>query len=373
MVTAIYNATLYDSETKTALEGAAVLWENGIIIKAGQDIQLPDGCHAIDAGGAWVTPGFIDGYSRIGLKETGIRKEGDDSYEISFSRNASSLSVLDGINPFDPSFQEAREYGITALHIGPGQENIISGTTSVLKPSGTTVEDMTLLPLLGAAVSLGEIPKAMKLAGAPVSRMGIAALVRDRLRTASTNHSDDLWSALFEEHRSIPLFIRAHRADDIVTALRLKREFGIQVVIVHATDGHLVSEAIAESGVPVIGGPYFIDRQRDEVKHVNPAAYVRMHEAGIPISFASDHPTSAIRYLALEASLAIREGLPFTEALYGLTLGTARTLGIDHRVGSLTTGKDADLLLWDGEPLELTSTISMTIINGSIAYERERR
>ncbi len=369
MKTAIHNCTLFDSQRKTALEHASVLWEEGRILASGAGISIPSDASLIDARGAWVTPGLIDGYSQLGLKETGIRQEGDDSWEIGIP-DASFLRALDGINPFDASFREARENGVTTSHIGPGRQNVLSGLTAVLKTVGDNVRQMAIAPVHGASVSLGEIPKGAGTA-APRSRMGIAAKIRERLMAARLGEEHDPWSRLFQGD-GMTLFMQANRGDDIATCIRLQQEFGIPAAIVHAADGGAIATSIAAAGLSVIGGPLFIDRRNDELKQAHPSAYVAMHRQGIPLSLTSGHPMSAIRYLGLEASLAIREGLSLHDALHALTYQSAVNLGLSHRIGSLAPGMDADLLIWDGEPLELTSRVRTTYIDGQRVYCRER-
>lgn len=380
MKKALQNVHAFESRSGNWIQNATVIWENNMITFIGNnqpiitsELQGVPETSILDGQGKFVTPGLVDGFSQLGLKESGIRWEGDDSYE---TNNASqpALSVVDGIYPFDTAFQAARESGVTTIHVAPGPENVISGQTAVIQTKGTVVDEMVVHGEFGLAVSFGEIPKRQNRDKFqyPMTRMGVASLLREQLRKAQ--YQPDKVTPLMQKVVSgdAPLFVRVHRSDDIVTATRILREFSsVRLTLVHATEGDLVTDPLVQANVSVLGGPFFQARNRYELAHINPATSVKLHNAGIRIGLITDHPTSSVRNLALEASLAIREGMAYADALRAVTLTPAQILGLDDRIGSIEVGKQADLVLWDGEPLELTSKVHQTVIGGEVVYSRE--
>lgn len=376
MKKALVNSHVYDNLMGTFQSNTTILWVDGVIKEIGSNIEVPTDTEIIDGKGRFVTPGLIDSFTQLGLKESGVRWEGDDSHELSNSSQG-MLSVIDGIYPLDTSFGEARANGITTVHVAPGPYNVISGQTAIIKTGGNVIDEMIVKARYGLAVSFGEQPKRLNRESLiyPLTRMGIAALLRSELRKAKftpENSADERMTLLQKVlQRKAPLFVRAYRTDDIMTALRFKEEFDINLVLVHAIEGARVADKIAQAEVPVLAGPFFQDRSRFELKNLDPSTSVHLQQAGISMALITDHPTSAIRNLSLEIALAVRQGMSKSDAIDKVTLGAAKLLGLDDKVGSLEVGKAADLAIWNKEPFELTSRVSQTLIDGQVIYTRE--
>ena len=307
-------------------------------------------------------PGFIDAHSHIGMWEDGLSFEGDDGNE-DCDPIMPQLSALDAINPMDRAFSEAATAGITTVVTGPGSDNPIGGSFIAVKTVGRRIDDMVVKNPVGMKFSLGENPKNTyheKDAG-PVTRMGTAALIREQLERAR-RYTCDLESALQDEGKEepeydakcealVPIFQRkgkaffhCHRADDIFTALRIGKEFHLDVVLVHATEGHLVADLLQEESIIV--GPLMSDRSKPELKNQclkNPAV---LKEEGALVAICTDHPVIPQQYLPLSCALAVREGLSRQDAFHAVTIDAARVVGIEDRVGSLAVGKDADLVIY---------------------------
>lgn len=367
---AIINGTLYDVEDGSTHEHTTILWENGEIISVGQEVEVPKDAETIDVAGSYVTPGLIHSFSHIGLKEHGIRWEGDDSYEAS-STIQPDLSAIDGINPHDETFALARAYGITTAHVSPGPQNVIGGKTAIIKTVGSVIDDMAIDREHGLAVSLGEVPKGAyrTLFKTPLTRMKMAFIVRDQLRQAKYNEKSEVYTEeVFQKilKKEASLYIRAHRADDITTAIRIKKEFDINVVLVHGTEAYKVTEELKDAEIPFIAGPFYTPKSREELKNVHPSTGKVIDHAEIPYTFISN----ATRNITLEGSLAVREGVSLQHAIHALTLGAAKILGISDRVGTIEKGKKADLVVWDGKPLGLQTNVQRTIIEGNSVYTR---
>ena len=371
MKKAIINGLLYDGTKSEVKEGATIVWEDGIITHVSEDTAPPADAEVIDAKGRFVTPGLIDSFSMTGLKEYGIRWEGDDSNEASGTVQP-HLSVVDGINPFDKTFEVARKYGITTSHVAPGPQAVIGGKTAIVKTAGSVADEMVVKRDHGLAVSFGEVPK-----GAyrdkhkvPLTRMRIAYLLREQLRKATYDKKSEAYqNELLQKvlRKEAPVYIRAHRADDIKTALRIQEEFDIDVVLVHGTEAYKLLDELANRKTKVIAGPFYNPKSRDELKNLHPSTTKKIADAQIPYTLTAN----AVRNVSLEGALSIREGVSCTNALHTLTLGAAEILGIEKTVGSIEVGKEADLIIWDGQPLELQTNVEQTIIDGSTVYERK--
>lgn len=315
----------------------------------------------IDANGCYLTPGFIDTCSQIGLKETGIRWEGNDSYELSVEQ-MHQLQVLDGIYPFDQAFQDAVASGVTAAHVLSSAEAVVGAKTAVLHTYGTTADDMILNKHLGYSFSMGDVPKKAhwEKFGTPLTRMGIAHQIRTALQEIQKMAGLE----------AAPFFIRCHRADDIATALRIAETFQINLVLVHATEMFKVLHSGSSLPYAVIGGPCFQPMERGELRHLNPALYQQLFEARISYTLATDHPVSSVKHLQLEGALALKAGVPSEAVLNQLTWNAAQLLKIDHLTGSIQEGLLADLVLWDGHPLNLTTRAVRTYIKGKEVYRK---
>lgn len=335
-----------------------------------------------DAGGGHILPGFIDAHCHLGMFGNALGFEADDGNE-STDPCTPQLRAIDAINPQDRCFREAREGGVTTVLTGPGSANPISGQGIVIKTLGAWVDQMVLKAPATMKMALGENPKTVYNGRkeTPTTRMGTASVIRTELARAleymdrqdkadteaGTNAPgyDPRLEALIPVLRGeLPVHIHAHRADDIATAVRICREYGLQFVVVHGTEGYRVTELLAAEGVGVITGPILTDRSKPELAGLTIENPARLAKAGVEIAICTDHPVTPIQYLPLCAAVAVRGGLEPEEALRAITLGGARLAGVAHRVGSLTPGKDADVVVTSGHPLEWTGSVEHVFING---------
>lgn len=329
---------------------------------------LPD--HDVyDLNGAHVCPGFIDAHCHLGLFGNAVGFEAEDGNE-STDPVTPHLRALDAVNPLDRYFAEARAAGVTTVLTGPGSANPVSGQGVILKTAGRWVDEMVLTAPACIKFALGENPKTVysDRKEGPVTRMATAALIREILFKAveyrtkkqmSMTDPDDegpeydakLEALLPLLSGEISAHIHAHRADDVATALRICREFNLKPVIVHGTEGHLISDLLAQEQVPVITGPCLTDRSKPELAGMtleNPAIL----SEGTLVAICTDHPETPIQYLPLCAAMAVRGGMSEEDALAAITLNPAKILGIEDRVGSIAPGKDADLVIFKAHPFD---------------------
>lgn len=358
----IKNAVVYNHRTGDFSPQDVLIQEQKIqaMIKASEK-EARSADTVIDAQGCYLTPGFIDTCSQIGLKETGIRWEGNDSYEPS-TEQMHQLQVVDGIYPFDQAFQDAVASGVTAAHVLSSAETVAGAQTAVLHTFGTTVDEMILHKHLGYSFSMGDVPKKAhwEKFGTPLTRMGIAHQIRTTLQEIQKKASLE----------ATPFFIRCHRADDIATALRIAEDFQLHLVLVHATEFSKVLHSGSSLPYAVVGGPCFQPMERGELRYLDPALYQQLFEAKISCTLATDHPVSSVKHLQLEGSLAFKAGVPPEVVLNQLTWNAAQLLKIDHLTGSIEEGLFADLVLWDGHPLNLTTRAVRTFIKGKEVYRK---
>ncbi|WP_243388071.1 amidohydrolase [Bacillus kexueae] len=365
------NAIVYPI-TSPPLPKADVLVENGKITKIGQHIPVTKGVYVIPSEGKYLFPGFIDVHTHLGLYDEGTGWAGNDANET-IEPLTPHIRAIDGVYPLDPAFKDAIRYGITAVHVMPGSANVIGGTTSVIKTFGKNVRDMTILETAGLKIALGENPKRMHSQGNKdsITRMGIMGMLREAFFTAKKSEEGDnfrlipLQKALKKE---IPVRIHAHRADDIVSAIRFAEEFGLDLRIEHCTEGHLIAEEFACRKLNVSIGPTLTRRSKVELKNKSWETYRVLAETGTKISITTDHPYTPIQYLNVVAALTVREGLPEQSALEAITINPAKNLKVDHRIGSIEVGKDADLVLWNGHPFHFFSKPELTMIDGEMIY-----
>lgn len=379
---AIKNVTL-ETVSQGRIEGGSILIEEGKIKALGKDLDLSKASRIIEGQARILTPGLIDAHTHLGLNESGVGPMGVDGNEAS-NPLSPTTSVRDGINMLDLSFEEFRESGITTVGILPGSLNIIGGTGLALKCRGIIVDEAILRDPIGVKVALGENPKSYygNNKKSPSTRMGSAALLRGALQKAK-EYANSLGSeeALKEDelslallpviNKELPLMIHCHRHDDIATAIRICREFDVDFVLEHITDGYLVKDLIKKAGVHCAIGPTMHYASKLENKNRDFKTPIVLAREGVPFCFITDHPVVDGRNLMLTASIATQWGLSDEEALRALTLSPAQHIGVADRVGSLEVGKDADLVLWSDNPLEFTSFVDMTIIDGEIVYERK--
>lgn len=366
-----------------------VAFENGRIVGVGPALEVSDG-EEYDLTGMTVIPGIIDAHCHIGMFEDGMGFEGDDGNEMS-STTTPEMRAIDAVNPFDKCFVEARNGGVTTCVTGPGSANVLGGMFCAIKTFGNGVEDMLLKQDVGMKAAFGENPKRVYHNQKTIfTRMQIAATLRKSLTKAKEYEkkirlADGDESKLPEKdlameallpvvRRELPLKVHAHRADDILTALRIAREFGIRLTLDHCTEGYLIpellKEGIGETGAGVIIGPLLSDRGKIELRNLSYEAPRILYENGIEFAMMTDHPVIPQQYLPVAAGLAVREGLPEYEALRSITINAARITGLDDRIGSISVGKDADIAVFNGSPLQTFSRCMMTVINGVIVNNR---
>lgn len=362
-------------------EKGDILIDGKVILEVGEDIQVPQGAEVIDAKGMWVMPGIVDAHCHIGMWEDGIGFEGSDGNEAT-NPATPELRAIDGINPEDNSFREARENGITSVVTGPGSANVIGGQFAALKTYGRRVDDMVFREPLALKVAFGENPKRVYngQSKAPSTRMATAAILRENLIKAQEYKKKlekgkedpdkmpdrDLKMEILVKvlDKEIPLKAHAHRADDILTALRIGKEFDVDMTIDHCTEGHRVSDYLLEENAKVILGPLFSDRSKVELKNMTFKAPGILSKAGVKVAMMTDHPVIPIQYLPVCAAIAVKEGMDEMEALKSITINAAEITGIDDRVGSLEPGKDADIVVFDGHPLDVRSRALWVFIDG---------
>jgi imidazolonepropionase-like amidohydrolase len=373
------------------IEGGTVLITDGTITAvAGPGFTPPPGATRVDATGKWVLPGFIDAHTHLGAREEGEGWAGHDTNELTGPVQA-HVRVLDAINPADEGFRDALAGGVLAAGITPGSGNPIGGQTVAVRCWGLTVDDMVLRSPAGMKSALGENPK--RVVGErrvnPSSRLGTAAAIRSalvdaaaylakedqRLSDPSSERSgapvvlDLKLEALARVlRREIPWRQHCHRADDIATALRLAAEFGYDLVLDHCTEGYLLVEKIAAAGVPVVTGPLITARSKVELRNRTLANPGLLAAAGITVAIATDHPVVPVHLLILQAALAVKEGMDREAALRAVTINPATIMRVDDRIGSLAPGKDADLVIWSGDPFDVMSRAEVAYIGGREVY-----
>lgn len=372
----IKNGTLYTMEKDEEIR-ADLLIDNGKIARISSDIEPTEKMEVIDATNKRVYPGFIDAHSHIGISEEKKTPIGDECNEGT-TPITPHIRAIDGVNPMDSAFHNALAAGITGVMVGPGSANPIGGQFAFIKTYGRKIDDMVVLAPAAIKIAFGENP--MNNYGPngniPSTRMGIAALIREELSLAKAYFEDEnsggdafhmeCYRELFEGN--IPLKAHAHRVDDIYTAMRIAKEFGLKITLDHCTEGHLIAEDIAESRFPAIVGPSLASRNKDEVSLMDFKTPGILQKAGVLVALTTDHPVSRIQYLPLCAGLAAKEGMGEWGALRAITIDAARICGVDNCLGSLTEGKDADIVIYDGNPLEIASSVVATIVNGQVAW-----
>lgn len=382
----IKNGKIYTMAGKIYEKGC-ILVDRGRIAAVGEDIEAPEGAEVIDAEGRLVMPGIIDAHCHLGMWEDAIGFEGADGNE-SVDPVTPHLRAIDSINPMDRTFEEAREGGITTVCTGPGSANVIGGTFTIIKTYGNRVDDMIVKEPAAMKIAFGENPKRVysERKTSPVTRMATAAILREQLFKAKA-YNEKLEKAKQDPdkkpdfdiklealarviRKEIPLKAHAHRADDIFTALRIAKEFDVDITLDHCTEGHLIADELAKEGKYVINGPHLTERSKYELKNKTFKTPAVLWKAGIKFSITTDHPVIPIQYLPVCAGLAARDGLDEMEALKAITINAAEILGLKDRLGSLETGKDADIVIFDGHPFELNCKTYAVLIDGKVVYKR---
>ncbi|MBR6525983.1 MAG: amidohydrolase [Clostridia bacterium] len=369
----IQNGLVFTMESERP-EEMDIQIKNGKIAKMAPSIAPGRDEEAFDARGLRVYPGFIDAHSHIGIAQEKETLQGDITNEGT-NPITPCLRAIDAINPMDSAFHNALASGITGVMAGPGSANPIGGQFAFIKTDGRCMDDMIVKAPAAIKIAFGENPMTNygMNGNMPSTRMSIASLIREELFKAQQYFAGDnsgsqkdytmeCYRALFEG--KIPLKAHVHRADDIFTAIRIAKEFGLGLTLDHCTEGHLIADEIAKSGYPAIVGPALASRSKDEVAQSDFKTPGILQRAGVTVALTTDHPVSRIQHLSLCAGLAAHEGWDEGHALRAITIDAARICRVDDRLGSLAPGKDADLVVWEGNPLEIKSSVKAAFING---------
>lgn len=343
----------------------------------GKEVQV------IHAKGNLVMPGIIEAHCHMGITEEKKGMEGDDCNE-NVNPITPYLRAIDAINPMDAAFDDALRAGITGAMIGPGSSNVVGGQFAFLKTHGRCIDKMIVKAPAAMKVAFGENPK-VNFSGqntSPSTRMAIASMLREELTKAKSyqkkrNENPDqepdfryeCWLPVLE--RKIPLKAHAHRADDILTAVRIAREFRLRMTLDHCSEGHLILAELKEAGVPAIVGPDMASRNKIEVQNMAFKTAGLLSQAGILTAITTDHPVSRIQFLPICAGLAVKAGMAMEEGLKAITIHAARICGVDDRTGSLAVGKDGDVAIFSGNPMEVFTRTLCTIIEGKIVFYDE--
>ncbi|WP_026478970.1 amidohydrolase [Alkaliphilus transvaalensis] len=382
----IKNAKIYTMAGKI-LDKGCLLIADGKIKEIAETISAPEGAEVIDATGKMVFPGMIDAHTHLGLWEDAIGFEGADGNEMT-DPITPHLRSIDAINPMDRTFEEAYQGGITATAAGPGSANVIGGQFAIIKTYGKRIDDMIMVENAALKVAFGENPKRVynEKKRTPMTRMGTAALLRETIMAAKRYHEKKkaangdvskypvfdikMESMLPLLEGSVPLKAHAHRADDIFTAIRIAKEFGLKITLEHCTEGHLIADELAKEEIPVVVGPTFGDRSKFELKNKTFDTPGILNKAGVKVAIMTDHPVIPLQHLPMCAALSMKSGMEEEEALKAITIYPAEILGVDDRIGSLEVGKDADVVIWDRHPFDLQASVGCTIIDGRIVYRK---
>lgn len=390
--------------TQGVFERGTVLIDDGRIVAVGKSVDVPEEAEVYDVTGKVVMPGMIDAHCHVGIFPDGIGREHADGNEMT-DPITPHLRALDAVHPEDQAFKELVAAGVTTVLTGPGSGNLIGGQWVCLKTlPKPSIEDMVLLEPAGMKMALGENPKRVygEQQKTPSTRMGNAAALRVALVKARNylekwrRYERDLteYEVEFEAgsedarrpepperdlklealgkvlRREMKARIHAHRADDMLTAVRIAEEFDLDLTLEHATEGYKIADVLAEKDISVTAGPVLFSRVKYELKDMTPKNPGRMAKAGVKVAIQTDE-MSAVKYLTINAALAAREGMPEEEALKAITINPAEIIGVADRVGSLEEGKDADIVILDGHPLGYRSVVELVLVDGEIAYKRE--
>lgn len=365
-----------------------VLVDRGKIVAVGANVKAPPKCRVIDAKGLIVTPGLVEAHCHVGIHGEVTRWEGNDINELS-DPVTPQVRAIDGFNPCDEGVSLALAAGVTTAVTGPGSANVIGGTFAAVKMYGTDADSMVVRNPVAMKVAFGENPKGcygQNGRKAPVTRMAVAGLLRETLFKVRKYREDiaaaekdgkprpfdiRLEAMLPVLDGEIPLKAHAHRADDILTALRVAEEFGLKITLDHCTDGALIVDRLSKAGRPCLIGPSFGGKTKQELAHKTFATAGILDKAGVEVCIITDAPVIPLQYLPLCAGLAVKEGMKEESAWRAITLNPARVAGIADRVGSLEPGKDADIVLFKGNPLrEIAARPRLVMVDGRIVSGR---
>jgi len=371
------------------IEDGCIHIEDGKIKAVGRrdEVAFHPAAHerVIEAQGLLVLPGLIEAHCHMGITEEKKGMEGDDCNET-VNPITPYLRAVDAVNSMDSAFDDAVRAGITSAMIGPGSSNVVGGQFAFFKTKGRRVDDLVVKAPAAMKVAFGENPK-VNYSGqgmSPSTRMAIAAMLRQELWEAAaywekkkqavkngeafeTDFKKECWIPVLK--REIPLKAHVHRVDDIFTAIRIAREFHLKMTLDHCSEGHMIAKELAAEGFPAIVGPDLASRSKIEVQNMAFKTVGILNRAGVMTAVTTDHPVSLIQSLPLCAGLAVKSGLPLEEGYRAVTIHPAVICGVADRVGSLEPGKDADIAIFDGNPMEVFTRTRYTIIDGQVAYD----
>lgn len=382
----IENGYLYTMKGPV-IEGGSIAVRDGKILEISRKPlsgKYPK-AQVLNAGGNLVMPGLIEAHCHMGITEEKKGMEGDDCNET-VDPVTPYLRAVDAINPMDAAFDDAVRAGITSAMIGPGSSNVVGGQFAFVKTKGRRIDDLIVKAPAAMKVAFGENPK-VNYSGqneSPSTRMAIAAMLREELFKAklyekkkrrAREENDGSFEPEFRYEcwlpvlrGEIPLKAHVHRVDDIFTAIRIAEEFGLRMTLDHCSEGHLIADEVKASGFPAIVGPDLASRSKIEVQNMAFKTAGVLHKAGVLLAVTTDHPVSLIQSLPLCAGLAVKSGLPLEEGLKAITINAAKICGVEERVGSLEVGKDADIAVFTGNPMEIFTRTLYTIIDGKVVY-----
>lgn len=364
--------------------GCVLIDDNGKIAAVGADVSTPDGTQIIDAEGRLVTPGCVDAHCHIGLHNEAVGWEGRDYNEI-VDPITPQMRAIDSINPQDEAFREAIEGGVTSACTGPGSANVVGGTFVAIKLVGKRVDNMIIKDPIAMKCAFGENPKrcyGQSGRKSPMTRMATAALLRELLFKTRRYMEDKenekrpgfdmkLEAMIPVLKGEIPLKAHAHRADDILTAIRIAKEFGVKMTLDHCTDGSLIADELAKEGFPAFVGPSLGSKSKIELCNKSFTTPKHLTDAGVNVSIITDAPVIPLKYLPMCAGLAVDAGLDADTAWRAITINPAKATGIGDRVGSLEVGKDGDVVIWTADPLTTVGAAAYTtIVDGKVVYSK---
>lgn len=366
------NATIYTMEQEPFVGDFKI--DKGVFTQVGKNLTPDEGEDIQDLNGLYVFPGLVESHCHLGMEETAIRFEGDDVNEIT-DPITPNMRGIDGCNPMDETVELALKGGVTTVAAGPGSANVLGGTFFAYKTKGNCIDEMAIENPIAMKAAFGENPKRCYQGKKIDTRMQISALLRETLEKTKeymekkeagkdVAYDQKLEAMIPVVKRELPLKCHAHRADDILTAIRIAKEENIKITLDHVTDARCILPQIKESGFPCICGPALTHKSKFELANMSFETPNELYKAGILFSIITDSPVIPQQYLSLSAALAAKAGLPEYEAIKAITINPAKILHLDNRVGSIKVGKDADFIICTKSLLDLTNTIKNVYING---------
>ena len=369
------NATIYTMEQEPFVGDFRI--DKGVFTEVGKNLTANEGEDVQDLNGLYVFPGLVESHCHLGMEETAIRFEGDDVNEIT-DPITPNMRGIDGCNPMDETIESALKGGVTTVAAGPGSANVLGGTFFAYKTKGNCIDEMTIENPIAMKAAFGENPKRCYQGKKIDTRMQISALLRETLEKTKeylakkeagkdVAYDQKLEAMIPVVKRELPLKCHAHRADDILTAIRIAKEENIKITLDHVTDARCILPQIKESGFPCICGPALTHKSKFELANMSFETPNELYKAGILFSIITDSPVIPQQYLSLSAALAAKAGLPEYEAIKAITINPAKILGLDNRVGSIKVGKDADFVICTKNILDTQNEITAVYVDGKKA------